>query len=332
MKVRNQFGAMVATFAAASVWALFTQPASAQDPVVFTDNFSSGSTLNEASIPGGTPTASSTSYDIVGNKGTTSAGSSISANDLNLSLSASSSGYVEAQAIFTDTPLVLVNTGDYVDFTFEFKDTANMGNTNGPNTLWIGLFNSGGVLPFTNLQNVAGGTNEAGGVQDWTGYSSQLFAAGSTSSKLIYRAAQGLAVGNQDLLGNDVAAGTYDDPKGVQLMNASTTSTLELTNGNLYTEDFRITLTAANQLTVTNTVYAGSGTGGTILFAQGGLSNNVPNTTFDSLAFGWINKDSLVSTEDVSFVQITSNIPEPSTLALLGTGLALMIGSIRRRR
>ena len=330
MNIRNQRLVTVVTIAAASAWALFSQSASAQDPVIFSDNFSNGSTVNQTSTPGGTPTASSTSYDFVSPKAATS---TITAGDLNTTLPSTSSGFVEAQAVFTSTPLVLAHTGDYVNFTIEFENTANIANTaSSGNQLWIGLFNSGGTPPLTGEEN-GGATNATGGgVQTWTGYTSALFASGTTASKMYNRPSQSAAAGNQDLFGNGTGTDTDNGPKGTQLVNGSTASTVLLTNGNYYTEDFRITLTGAGQLTVTNTLYAGTGVGGMVLFSQGGYSNAVPSTTFDSLAFGWYQKASLVSTEDVSLVQITSDIPEPSAWMLLTVGLAMMIGLARRRR
>jgi hypothetical protein len=330
MKIRNHLSVTMVTIAAASALALFSQSASADDPVIFTDNFSNGSTVNQTSTPGGTPTASSTSYDFVSPK---AAASTITAGDLNSTLPSTSSGFVEAQAIFTSTPLVMAHTGDYVDFVFEFEDTANLANTaNSGNQLWIGLFNSGGTPPLTGEENSGAGQTTGGGVQLWTGYTSTLFASGTTGSKMYDRPAQNTAAGNQDLFGNGTGTDTDNGPKGTQLVNGSATSTVLLTNGSSYTEDFRITLTGAGQLTVTNTLYAGTGVGGVALFSQGGYSNAVPSTTFDSLGFGWYQKASLVSTQDVSLVQITSNIPEPSTWMLVGSALALIIGLARRRR
>jgi len=72
---------------------------------VFTDNFGNGSTFNGVSTPGGKPTASSTSYDFASSK---TGVESIGASGLTFGLSsATTSGFVEAQAVFTSTPVVL---------------------------------------------------------------------------------------------------------------------------------------------------------------------------------------------------------------------------------
>jgi hypothetical protein len=105
-------------------------------------------------------------------------------------------------------------------------------------------------------------------------------------------------------------------------------------NGQQYTLDFRVTMTGANQLTVSNALYAGLGTTGSQLYGIGGVSNNVLDTAFNALAFGIADKDSSIGmTQDVSLVEITTDVvPEPSTWLLLVSGLGLLIGLVSRRR
>ena len=75
--------------------------------VVFTDNFNNGSTTNQESIPGGTPFASTTSYDIASSKAATT-GPAIGSGRLRLTLNGStSSGFIEAQALFASSPVSL---------------------------------------------------------------------------------------------------------------------------------------------------------------------------------------------------------------------------------
>jgi hypothetical protein len=342
MKTRKLLVAAAATIAAVTTCALFSPSASAQYPgpgptPVFTDNFGHGSTTDGTSTPGGTPTASSTSYDFVSPK---PAGDAIvGTGDLNAWMTNTSSAYMECAAVFTSTPVNLQTTGDYIDFILEFTDTANLTIPATQNQLGIGLFNSYGTAPLAN-NLITGATNTTGGgVQNWTGYSSDLFskgASGSTSAKILNRGSQTATVGNQDLLFSDTAADTYNGVKGSSLINGTATATAVLTNGVAYTEDFRVTLTGSGQLTVTNTLYLGSGTGGTVLFTYGGYSNSVPSTTFDSLAFGWLEKvNTAPTTQDVSLVEISDSIavvPEPSTWMLLAAGLAMMVGLVRGRR
>ena len=91
-------------------------------------------------------------------------------------------------------------------------------------------------------------------------------------------------------------------------------------------------MSGAGVLTVSNELFTGLGTGGALDYAFGG-STNATDMSFDGLAFGYANKASAVMTQDISLVQITTDVvPEPSTWMLLTTGLAVMFGLVSRRR
>ena len=327
--MRNQWVITVATIAAASAWALFSQPASAQ-VTVFSDDFSNGSTVNQPSTPGGTPPASYTSYDIASSKAATS---TVSAADLDLYLPSTSSGHVQAQALFTTSPVTLANPGDYVDLTVAFTDTANIlisGKLS--SRLWIGLFNSGGVAPLTNLQTDGLTNNYTGGTQLWQGYEAQL-APGGNTTKTYLRPQQNAAAGDQDLLGNNSSSGTtYGNPAGAQLSGTTATSVI-LTNGQQLTEEFRVMLNATGGTTVSDILYDVSSS--SVLLSVASTTNGIPITAFDGLAVGWQYKGSSgdpASVMDVSSVTVTTDVPEPSTLVLLGTALGWVIDLVVRRR
>jgi len=343
MKIQNRLTITAVVITAAAVGALFSQSASAQSyagpgPVpIFTDNLQNGSSINNTNNngPGGTPTASYTSYDINADKGTGFL-DTITPGDLNLNMPSSSSLFVEAQALFSSTPVTLANTGDYIDFILEFTATANLTASGGQaNELNMGLYDSGGSAPLPG--NLATLTTASGGAQGWSGYYSQILSAnGGTSSKLFYRPPiQNTGTGSQTLT---VETGSINGGYGaagntaIQLVNGSKTSTLQLTNGIQYTEDFRITMSGAGVLTVSNELFTGLGTGGALDYAFGG-NTNATDFSFDGLAFGYANKASAVMTQDISLVQITTDVvPEPSTWMLLATGLAVMFGLVSRRR
>jgi hypothetical protein len=328
---------------------MLSQSALAQYPgpgpvPVFTDDLDNGSSVNNTNNngPGGTPTASYTSYDINANKGVgLSAG--VTPGDLNMNLPASSSAFVEAQAMFSSNAVTLANTGDYVDFILEFTDTANiMGSQSGvANELTIGLYDaaagySGTITPPL-PGNLATLTTASGGAQGWSGYYSQMINAnGSTSSKMWARSVQNTGTGSQTLTINTGSiSGGFGTPGPLanQLVNGSKASTVVLTNGDTYTEDFRITMTGAGTLAVTNTLYAGLGTGGTLLYTFGGTTNGVTDTSFDGLAFGFANKQTIIMTQDVSLVEISTDVvPEPSSWMLLASGIAVMASLVARRR
>jgi len=359
MKIRKLWVAMAATIAAASICAMFSPSASAQTTYagpgpkpVFTDNLENGSSINTATGPGGTPTASYTSYNMNYDKGV---GFTDSINpgppgDLNMNLPNSSSAFGEAQAVFANSPVSLVTPGDYIDFILEFEDTMNIdGNSGGnANELNMGLYDANpvGGTPIEPIAgNVATVTALTGGTAAWTGYYSQILnQQGGTSSKVWYRPSQvgNTGSGNYTLTVNtgSIAGGFGNEStasfQAVQLINGSKSASAMpiLNNGSLYTEDFRITLLSGNQLSVSNELFNGTGTGGTLVYALGGYTN-ATDMAFDGLAFSFANKGSSgVMTQDVSLVEVTDfiQVPEPSTWLLLASGLAVIVGLVSRRR
>lgn len=313
------FGASVAV---ACVSVFFVGLASAQDSVVFSDTFGSGSTINS----GNAPTANSTSYDTASSAGKPYT-DSVAAGDLNLSLEKTSAAGIEAQALFTTTPVALQSVGTYIDFQLVFNDTSNLL----PGTsaqLYMGLFNSGGVAPLTDHSDSTSFTG--GGVQNWLGYTGMVATNGGKSE--IYTRPAQTSGNEQDLLGNGNSSGfAYKNPQGVILNGASVTSSAALTKGITDTNDLRIWISASGVLTITNTLSNGRGILSQAFGTAGGATNLT--STFDGLAFGWYSNGADVpSAIDVDSITITTNIPEPSTLALLAAGLDLTIGLVRRPR
>ena len=277
--------------------ALAAPLAAVAQQTVFYDTFGS-STLNQTNaFPGGTPTASSTSYTCASPK--VAPNFSISPGHLQIYCPSTSSANSEAQAMFTKYPVTLASVGDYVELTYTFTDMTNQMNNVGGNGsgFHMGLYNSGGTPPLggTNLQNGglgSGTTACVGGTSNWVGYAAQMnFSQTAITAWGIYtRPVQTIAQNiNQELLYND------NNPKGVTL--ATATNFLaplpfpNLTIGSQYTGQLRITLSAAGTLTISNALYAGVGTGGTYIFcnvtSNGVTGTNVLTTSFDGLAFGF---------------------------------------------
>jgi hypothetical protein len=130
--------------------------AAAHAAPVFTDTFTNGSTLFQASVPGGTPTASTTSYQLASggrNASVSSFVNTVSGSALRLTWSGSgSSNLAEGAAIFTTTPVALAAPGDSINVRYVFTNSGNImsGPMQGANSaLSIGLFNSNGSLPLT---------------------------------------------------------------------------------------------------------------------------------------------------------------------------------------
>src|SRR5262249_21772641 len=130
---------------------LLATPLGSLADTFFTDNFTHGSTTNKLSIPGGTATASSTSYDLASSK--TANTSTIGPNLLRLKLSSSTtSGYWETTAMFTITnPVLLVNPGDYVDAQVVFTNNSGLWAGGNKSFVALGLYDSGSTPAVTNL-------------------------------------------------------------------------------------------------------------------------------------------------------------------------------------
>jgi hypothetical protein len=309
---------------------------------VFTDTFSDGSTINGTSTPGGIPSASSTSYDFASTK---TGVESITANNLSMALSsATTSGFVEAQAVFTSSPVTLVTPGDYIDLTYSFTDTANLlaGGTSAG--IMTGLYNSSGVAPVAGSLNSAGLSTATGSpyatgyTAGWQGYVGRIYGQGGTSS-IYTRPAQtgtGTTSANQDILGSNFGSGAFNNPAGATI-GGSSTATVNLTTGSQYTIDYRITLSAAGTLAISDNLYSGVGTGGTSLFSQSvnATGATLLTQTFDSLGILVRNSGTSYNPEmDINSIAITDDIqsvPEPTALALIGVG-SLSFAWFRQRR
>ena len=285
---------------------------------VFNDTFVSGSTVGGASNPAAAGNA--TSYDVASSR--TSPTNAIVANALRMGFSATTSGFIEAQARFTNFPVALTSVGNQITLTATFTATNNIisGTAASGAYLCVGLYNSGSpsVNPLTNLASAglsgtAGSANANGGVKLWQGFMSRI-SPNTFSSNLFTRPAQTGALTsseNQDLIGSNWGGGAYKNPAGVNLNQI--TSTLVVTNGATYTLDYKIALTAATTVTITSKVYSGTGTGGTLLFSQTtpATAANFLTSTFDGLAIGYrySSTTSAASQIDISSVTVVTDAP-----------------------
>jgi len=253
--------------------------------IFFTDDFTHGSTLNGNSIPGGQPSASSTSYDIASTKNATAC--AIAPNDLTMKLNAATtSGFVEAQALFATNPIALSTPGDYIDISVVFTNTGGSLLAGGTGSLlWIGLFNSGGSAPVpgalanAGLTTTAGSPYATGNCANWQGYAAQISSGGT--SRTYTRPLQNgpdTTSANQELFGNNVGSGAFKNPAATVLATAPVTN-LSLSIGGQYTLYLRLTLNDIGNLTISNSLLAG----GTIIFMQ--QTNNITDATFLTASF-----------------------------------------------
>jgi autotransporter-associated beta strand protein len=297
---------------------------------VFTDNFRNGSTTGTTSIPGGTPTASTTSYNFASTKNATA--SAITSGTLRLTFAATTSGFAEAQAVFSSTPVRLTSLGDAINFRYTFIDTANVltsATTWNPSSsyLWAGLYDTGtaATVPLTTLANSGltatstTGVVVTGGVAPWQGYVQRIAGPGGTTQS-VTRPAQvsGTSSAAQDLVGNNLGAGAYNAPAGTTLTATGSTQTLanQLVIGGTYTMDYTLTLVDSSTLSVRSYLYDGSGTSGSVLVSQTRLASgaNLLTTQFSGLAFGvrYSGSSSGAIVMDVTSLSIqATNAPTP---------------------
>jgi hypothetical protein len=297
---------------------------------IFTDTFTNGSTVGAASVPGGTASASFTSYDIASTKNATT--STITGGTLSVVIPATTSGFSEAQAVFTASPVSLAAVGDSITLRYVFTDSANVmnGTISNSTALWTGLYNSGSSLPLTTLANSAltstatTGSILTTGVAPWQGFVMRIVQLTGTSSAV------------QELLGNNVGGGAYNGPTGVTLRTLSGSGAPALTVGDQYTVDYTITLLNTGTLGITGNLFSGAGTSGPLLFTATGTASgaNALTTSFDGLAIGYrYNGASAASSLNVNSVEVTATlVPEPSAVGLAGLGLASLAVLWRRLR
>ncbi len=269
----------------------------------FTDNFTNGSTLNSASPAN--PTTTNTAYELVASKSWSPA-PSLSANDLKFGIAATGTGYIEAQALFTTNAVALTQPGDFIQLTVVFTNTSGL-LTAAAGQLGVGLYNSGQVKP------VAGGINNAlpatstGFAQNWLGYAAALNFTGAASRMLTRPAQAATATVSQDL----VTFGTSSSYAGGTIVG-STTANATLVAGSTYTEVLTITLNDVNSLAITNTLYAGPTTSGTVVTNFGSIATNTTFLTsgFDALAIGYCSRNAAGGAPliDVSSILVSGSV------------------------
>lgn len=282
---------------------------------IFTDTFTAGSTTNQTSTPGGTPTASFTSYDIASGKDGRTC--TIGANQLRMKLAGNTTaGYIEMQAVFASTPVQLVNVGDSINMTFTFTNVGNLLAGGDKSVINVGLYNSGGVTPVPGglvnggLANIT--TFVTGYCQNWQGYVGKINYTTSQSSIYTRPIQTSANNANQDLLFSGAGGGLYASPSGTTV-GATQTSGVTLTTGGTYTRSFTILLSAASQVTITDNLYQGNDTTGTVLSSMirttsGGNTYTNFSNQFDGLAIGIANSGTSLNPQmDISRITITKD-------------------------
>ena len=296
------------TFAGALLAGILPMVVSAQT-TFFSDNFTGASTVNSATPAN--PTATSTAYEEISTKAWTPTAPVIGGH-LKFGFVSTTSGNGQIQALFANSPVALFQNGDYVQLTIVFTNTA--GCLTGAGQLGVGLYSSGQVKPYPGGYSTAGaGGSLSGYAQNWQGYVGQINYTGS-ASRIMTRPsnASTATANNQDLISSGSSSSSY---VGSATIGSTVTSTVTLTAGATYTEVLYAMLNGVNSVAVTNFLYSGAGTGGTLLTSFGAVATNTTFTTsaFDGLAFGYMDRSTDTSnTLDVASIQVAGSVSAPT--------------------
>jgi len=289
----------------------------------FSDTFGSGSTIDSTTVAA--PTAVSTSYETISAKNW-SPTPFVTANQLRFGIASTSSGAAEIQALFATNAVALTQVGDYIQLMVVFTNKAGI--LTASDFLGFGLYNSGQVHPvaggLNGVATSAYATNLTGGAVNWAGFVGQLAYSGSKAQILTRPPQTNSPTGNnaQDLVTSGSASESYAFPTGTTV-GSSITSTNILVNGSVYTEVLNIaliTINNNNSLAITNYLYSGANTSGTLLAQFGGLATNATDVAngFDGLAMGWYKKSADISNVmDVASILITGQstpVSEPPVI------------------
>lgn len=280
--------------------------------MIFRDSFTQGSTLN--SLTPAIPTAISTSYQLLSGRAWLTNTPTLAQRDLRFGIDDTTSGVIEVQALFAPNPISLTGAGDFITLTVVFTNTAGLFVS--PCNMGFGLYNSGQVQPVPGGMNgttTTASTNHAtGNAQNWQGYVGQISYSG-LNSRIMTRGAQtGSANNNQDLVTSNSSSQSYLNPSA-STVGSVTNSTLVLTEGAVYTETFTITRAASGDLNITNALYSGPDTSGTVLayFGRVATGGQLLATGFDGLAVGWRESGGLATAIDISSIVVTSSRENP---------------------
>ena len=265
------------------------------------------------------PGPTGTSYEIISSK-SWSPSPSLSSGHLKFGISTTTSGSIEAQALFAASPVALTTVGDSVSLIVAFTNTSGLLTQSG--AMGFGLYNSGQNYPVPGGLNATATTSyttyTSGNAQPWVGYVGQLAFTGG-SSRIMTRPFQSntiLSNNCQDAVTSGSGSSSYNYPVGDTVGAASSSPSLTLVAGNPYTEVLTITLAAPGTLAITNALYSGTDTNGIMLSQFGGVASGSTFLTnaFDSLAIGWrATANTSVTTIDINQIAVNATLTVATT-------------------
>jgi hypothetical protein len=294
---------------------------------VFSDNFTSGSTVNSLSPTA--PTANATSYEVIASKVWSPNPPTLTAGNLKFGIVATTGGGVDLQARFTTSPVELQTAGSYIELTITFVATAGV--LTSDSQFGVGLFNSGGVSPWggglANSANNANFNAATGGAQNWQGYLAQIGSLGGTTgnSQFVLRPAQANG-DNRNQVTTVNGSTIYGFQNSTTIGTSSAEPNVSLTAGGRYTEVLNITRLGDGSLQLTASLYTNNSSG-TLLTTITATTDTAPVTTpFDAFAIGWRTRGSTTTTIDVKSVQVVKFVQATCLSAQFVNTTSLLIG------
>src|SRR5581483_798178 len=283
--------------------------------VVFNDTFGAGSTINSNPASPGAPMIDRTAYQQLSAKTFSPNPPTIATGHLKYGIVSTSSGFNSIEALFTQFPVTLNNTADYIELTVTFTNQASL--MNGANaSLFFGLHNSGQVQPIPGGMNATVATATSGYAQNWQGYVSRILYSGGTHSIGTRPTQTAAAANNQDVL--------YNFSGGSNFGTATTPSVSAFTTGQQYTEVLRFTKASATTLTILSTLYQGADTSGAQLFTESATSSSILTASYDALGIGYravsgasvmdVNSIKVVTTGSATVVPVITQQPASKTV------------------
>ncbi|TAL00211.1 MAG: hypothetical protein EPO07_10035 [Verrucomicrobia bacterium] len=278
---------------------------SSQATVFFSDTFGS-STLN--SLTPAAPTSTSTAYQLSSSK-TWVPTPSIASGHLTFGINQTSSGVIEAQALFAATPVALVQAGDYIELSVTFTNASGILSQGGP--VGFGLYNANSVQPIAGGLNATATTSASdkatGGAQNWKGYVMQINFTGANSGFFDRQPQTGTFNNNQELLTSGSSSASYRNPSAAAVGPTTSSPSVTLTVSNQYTEILRYTLTSSNALLLESYLYTGPNNTGTLLSSNVTTTSVTPLTSaFDAFAVGWRSTGNATnSLMDINAISVT---------------------------
>jgi len=286
----------------------FATPLAVMGQVVFSDNFTTDSSLGSEWFNLNSSANCSATW---------------SAGGLALNTSAGTGKINEEFAVFAGSPIVLADAGQFITLTVTYN-SANASGNNG--YLLAGLFNSQGTVATANLGNTT--VDQANSTYDDTGYAGLMgfstYANGTT--KFYQRTSVAGTLGNNELAYYSTgASGTFSQVQG----GLATSLNGTMVNGTTYVLTYTVAKTGSGDTITavikdTNGVQLGNDNW--TVTDSSGLYNS-----FDELDFGWYGKNGTSPAINGNIIDVTVSVPEPATFALAGLGM-LGLFIVRRVR